>query len=161
MRAYLQPAFLICVAILATAGSGMSIAIKSFGVYLEKEPLPLKKSLELLDEEALASYEVLNKEKIEQQDVIKSLGTEDYIQWILEDTGVPADSPVRRCMLFITYYKQPDKVPHVPEECYTGSGYQKLSADGVMFEVNKDDVEHKIPGRYLVFGDKAASVVER
>jgi len=44
IRAYFQPAFLICVAILTTAGAGMSIAVKSFGVYLKKEPLPLKKS---------------------------------------------------------------------------------------------------------------------
>ena len=42
IRVYMQPAFLICTAVLAMSGSGMAIAIKSFGVYLKKEPLPLK-----------------------------------------------------------------------------------------------------------------------
>ena len=46
LRAYFEPAFLICAAVLAIAGGGMSFAIKKFGVYLEKEPCPLKKSLE-------------------------------------------------------------------------------------------------------------------
>ena len=34
-KIYAQPAFLICVVILAIAGSGMSLAISSFGVILE------------------------------------------------------------------------------------------------------------------------------
>lgn len=129
----------------------MSIAIKSFGVYLKKEPLPLKKPLDLLDEKDLAPYKVVRKEKIENEEVVKSLGTEDYIQWQLEDIDAAADSPVRYCSLFITYYDLPDRVPHVPEECYTGSGYQRLSSDSVTLEINKDSVEEKIPGKYLVF----------
>jgi len=54
IRVYLQPAFLICVAVLAVAGGSMSIAIKSLGIYLKKDPWPLKKSLDLLDEGKLA-----------------------------------------------------------------------------------------------------------
>ncbi len=152
IRVYLQPAFLICAAVLAVAASGMSIAIKNLGVYLKKEPLPLKKSLDLLDEEKLLPYKVISKSKIENEEIVKELGTEDYIQWILEDTTVDVDSPVRRCLLFITYYKLPDRVPHVPEECYTGGGYQRLATDSVTFEINKPGFEKKIPGRQLVFG---------
>ena len=151
IKTYMQPAFLICAAALAIAGSGMSIAIKSFGVYLKKEPLPLKKTLDLLDEKDLAPYEVVSKEKIKNEEVVKSLGTEDYIQWILEDTDAAADSAVRKCSLFITYYELPDRVPHVPEECYMGSGYQRLASDSVTFKINKAGVEKKIPGRYLIF----------
>ena len=151
IRSYLQPAFLICVAVLVVAASGMSIAIKSFGVYLKKQPMPLKKSLDLLDEKALAPYKVLSKYKIENEEIVKGLGTEDYIQWILEDQDVPAESAVRKCLLFITYYDLPDRVPHVPEECYTGAGHQRLASDNVTFEINSDGAEKKIPARYLVF----------
>ena len=151
-QSYLQPAFLICAAVLAIAGSGMSIAIKSFGVYLKKEPLPLRKSLDLLDENGLAPYKVVSKDKIENEEIVKALGTEDYIQWTLEDTDAAADSAMRYCLLFITYYELPDRVPHVPEECYTGGGYQKLTSDSVTFEINKDGIEEKIAGRCLVFG---------
>ena len=154
IRVYLQPAFLICAVVLATAGAGMSIAIKSFGVYLKKEPLLLKKSLELLDENGLASYKVdpNDKFKIENKGIVKELGTEDYIKWVLEDTDAATNSAVRRCMLFITYYRLPDRVPHVPEECYAGSGFQRLASDRVTLEINNSaGFEKKIPGRYLVF----------
>ena len=144
---YMQPAFLICAVILAMAGSGMSVAIKSFGIYLKKDPWPLKKSLDLLDEKGLAPYKVVSKDKIESGDVVDSLGTKDYIQWVLEDPDAPANSAVRYCSLFITYYELPDKVPHVPEECYMGSGFQRLASDSVTLRLGT----REIPARYLVF----------
>jgi len=154
LKSYTQPAFLICAGVLALAGVSMSVAIKSFGVYLKKEPLPLKKSLDLLDRKALASYKVVSTEEIENEEVIKVLGTRDYIQWHLEDGNVPADSAVRHCLLMITYYGVPDQVPHVPEECYTGSGSQKLSSDSVVFTLNRDGRQEHLPGRYVVFTGK-------
>ena len=154
IRIYFQPAFLICVAVLAVAAASLSIATKRFGVYLQKEPLPLKKSLDLLDEEKLAHYKVALKRKIENKDVLRALGTEDYIQWILDNPEVTADSAVRKCLLFITYYQLPDRVPHVPEECYTGGGYQRLATDSVTFDINEPGLEKKIQGKYLVFGRK-------
>ena len=157
IKIYLQPAFLICAVVLATAGGSMSIAIKSFGVYLRKEPLPLKKPLQLLDEMKLSPYKVIWKQEIKNEQIIKELGTEDYIQWNLEDAGVSAESPVRRCSLFITYYGLPDVVPHVPEECYIGVGNQRLGSDSITFEVNKDGEKQKIPGKYLVFGSTGSS----
>jgi hypothetical protein len=149
VKPYMQPAFLICAAILAMAGGGMSVAIKSFGVYLKKEPCPLKKSLDLLDEKGLAPYKVVSKDKIENEEVVRGLGTEDYIQWVLEDLDAPADSAVRNCSLLITYYGLPDKVPHVPEECYMGSGYQKLASDSVTIDLGMQ----KIPTSYIVFAN--------
>ena len=158
IRIYMHPPFLICAAVLAIAGSAMSIAIKSFGVYLKKEPLPLKKSLDLLDEKRLAPYKVVSKQKIENEEIVKGLGTEDYIQWILEDLDAAADSAVRGCLLFITYYGLPDpRVVHVPDECYMGVGYQRLASDSVTFETNKDGSEQNIPGRYLVFASTNSS----
>ena len=159
IRAYLQPAFLICVVVLAIAGGGMSIAIKSFGVFLKKEPLPLKKSLDLLDEEDLASYKIISKSKIENEEIVKALGTEDYIRWVLEDNDAAANSAVKKCLLFITYYRLPDRVPHVPEECYVGSGFQRLASDSVTLEINNNaGFEKKIRGRYLVFGSTKSNL---
>lgn len=149
---YLQPAFLICVSILAIAAGTMSFVVEGFTGFLKKVPLPLKKSLDLLNEEALAPYKVVTKKKISNEDVVIALGTEDYIQWILEDPAVPADSAVRKFLLFITYYGLPDRVPHVPEECYTGGGYQRLASDSVTFEISKTSVSKTIRGKYLVFG---------
>jgi len=164
-ESYLQPAFVICVVILAVAGSGMSLAIKQLGLVLKKEPIALKKSLDFMDEQGLGPFKVVSKHKIENKEVIESLGTEDYIQWWLEDTDTAPDSAVRSCMLFITYYGRPDVVVHIPEECYMGGGNQRLSTENVIFYVGNPGVEsksakgdrpsvqiQKIPGRYLMFG---------
>jgi hypothetical protein len=158
MRVYLQPAFLICVAILAIAGSGMSIAVKSFGVYLKNEPLPLRKSLDLLGEKGLPFYKVISKEKIPYEETVKGLGTEHYIQWILEDANATTDSRTRYCSLFITYYELPDIVVHVPEECYMGSGYQRLASESLTVDCQSvvDNRKFSVPARYLVFADTAS-----
>jgi hypothetical protein len=159
VRVYLQPAFVICVLVLAVAGVGMSITMRSLGIILKKEPLPLKKSLELLDETDLSPYIVVPpKLKITNEQVLKALGTEDYIQWILEDTEQAATSPVKKCLLFITYYPLPDRVPHIPEECWTGGGYQKLRSEDVRLNVNNmSNFDVYIPAKYLVFGPKSGN----
>jgi hypothetical protein len=158
--AYLQPAFLICAVVLALAGAGLSVAKKQLGLYLRKEPLPLKKPLNSMDESKLAPYRVVAKRSIDNQEILKSLGTEDYIQWVLEDPRVAGDSAVRNVLLFITYYGLADRVPHVPEECYTGGGYRRIATSGLAFQVGASDSARSVPGRYLLFGASAGNVLQ-
>jgi hypothetical protein len=156
-KAYMQPAFLICAAVLGIAGGGMSLAIKHFNMHFKKDPLSLKQSLDHLDANGLGPYRVVSKSRISEEDVVKELGTEDYIQWVLEDTDAPADSGVRKCLLFITYYGLPDIVPHVPEECYAGGGYQRLASENVKLELNVSGGARKLNGRYVVFGNQEST----
>jgi len=159
-RVYLQPAFLICVAVLATS----ELVIKPLlGVVIpDKEPLPLKKPLDLLDEEDLSPYKVISKTKIENKQMVKELGTQDYIQWVLQDCSVAADSAVRKLLLFITYYELPDRVVHVPEECYTGGGYQRLTSDSITFEISSSlDARCQIPERESGIGNRVSSIKYR
>ena len=102
IKTYFQPAFLICVIILLISAAGMSVAIKSFGMYLKKEPLPLKKSLDLLDQNGLGTYKIVSKEKIENKDILKALGTEDYIEWVLGRPGGFSGQP--RAAMHAFYY---------------------------------------------------------
>jgi len=151
ISSFLQPAFLLCVAVLVLAGVGTSVAGRRLGLYLKKEPLPLRNPLSALAEDKLAPYQVTAKIPIENADILRALGTEDYIQWLLEDPREPVQSPVRKLLLFITYYRRPDRVPHVPEECYTGGGYQRLATQAVTFRLGPPDGNRDIPGRYLLF----------
>ncbi len=155
---YLQPAFVICAAVLALATAGMSVATQKLGLYLKKEPLPLKKPLDAMDEKRLAPYRVLDRLRIENGEILQSLGTEDYLQWVLEDPREPIRSPARELMVFVTYYRLPDRVPHVPEECYTGGGYQRLNTDAVSFRMDETEDGRAIPGRYLRFNKKAGGI---
>lgn len=160
VRTYLQPAFLICVLVLAAAGAGMSFTMKKLGVVLRKEPLPLKKSLNLLDEGDLGPYQVVPpKRTIENPEILQALGTQDYIQWVLEDTEQDPSSPVKTFLLFVTYYPLPDRVPHVPEECWTGGGYQRLtSEDLTLHAAGNAGFRATVPAKYLVFGPKASNL---
>jgi hypothetical protein len=151
---YFQPAFLICAAVLVMAGVGMSLAAQRLGLYLEKEPWLLKKPLDGLNEAKLAPYRVVTKIPIEDQDIRRSLGTEDYIQWLVEDPREPTESSVRKLLLFVTYYRRPDRVPHVPEECYTGGGYRRLATNAVAFQI----AAREVPGRYLLFEKTAQDI---
>jgi hypothetical protein len=148
---YLQPAFLICAGMLLITASAMSITIKRLGLYLSKEPIPLKKPLSQMDSFDLSPYKVVMKHIIENKDVLETLGTEDYIQWELENTNDPQTSSTRCCSLFITYYSLPDIVPHRPEECYVGSGNRQISSDGVVFEIGEGNKKEQINASYLTF----------
>ena len=149
---YLQPAFLVCVILLAIT----TVSMSSFSRHYE--PLPLKKPLSELNVSEIAPYKVVSKSKIENQDVLNTLGTEDYIQWTLEDTSAPAESKVRFCTFFVTYYPLPDVVPHRPEECYIGGGLQGIKFETVMLRVIEGLKEREIKTRYLVFADTKADI---
>lgn len=155
-------AFVICVAVLAIAAAGMDYTMNKFGVVLKKTPIELRKKLDLIDKPALIPYEIKSESKIELQDVADSLGTEDYIQWTLEDTSADPLSPTRFCFLFITYYNLPDKVPHVPEECYVGGGNTQVSSKGVTLSLKgADPINNKtleVDARFLMFKNKENAI---
>jgi len=119
---YLKASFLVCTLILLAAAGSKEIVINTLGVHMVKLAIPLQSPLDDLNEASLAPYTILNKSKIDGA-TLESLGTEEYLQWFLEDTDAEPSSPTRYCSLFITYYTgTPDMVPHVPDECYVGGG---------------------------------------
>ena len=87
LKQYFQPAFLICTLVLLVAAGGMSAAVSALGLQFIKKPLPLKRSFDDINEAALLPWKVVKKTKIKNQDILQELGTEQYIQWILEDTS--------------------------------------------------------------------------
>lgn len=136
-RSFFKPSFIVCVAVLSVAAASKEYTIRQLGIHWIKLPLPLKTPLDQMNETQLAPYTVVNKTRITNRDVLDSLGTDEYLQWDLEDPGMPKDSPVRYCSLFITYYTgNPDMVPHVPDECYVGGGNTRLSREIIQIHVN-------------------------
>jgi hypothetical protein len=145
VRIYLQPAFVLCVLVLSLSGVVMS------KFYIEQEIWPLAKSLDLLDQSDMGPYRVISKIEIKEKDTLDALGTEEYIQWVLEDTEMPEDSSLRRVILFVTYYPFANRVPHVPEECRIGAGYELLASESAQYTLETDGVEKTVPGTRLVF----------
>jgi hypothetical protein len=162
VKNYMQPSFLLSVAcLLATAGF-VSYYKSHHGITLIKKALPLKQLFDDFDEKLLEHYKVLKKSKIDNRDVLESLGTEDYLQWHIEDTTVDIMSPTKNCSLFITYYTgNPDQVPHVPEACYVGGGGQVVRSSSITLDI--EDVglaggERKIPATMVTFTQEATEI---
>ena len=169
IKPYIQLPFLVCLVMLALAAGFKEAAIEWSGAKLKKLPIPLRKSLDDLDESKLAPYRVGRKSKIDNPDVLEALGTKDYIQWEMEDTDADTLSPTRYCSLFITYYTgDPDRVPHVPEECFTGAGNQLFSRQAVTLTLDLDPTQitglrtnngkPELGVRYLAFSMKNANI---
>jgi hypothetical protein len=156
---YLQLPFIVCIVLLLITSAFIKAYGKFHGQTLIKKPLPLKLSFDQMDEKLLAPYKVLNKSKIENQDVLESLGTNDYLQWIVDDPTVEEVSPVRNCSVFVTYYTgNPDQVPHVPEACYTGGGNQVQSSSIVGINVGDSNEPKTVSATALAFTRKSSEI---
>jgi hypothetical protein len=89
-----------------------------------KAALPLKKPLGALDVEGLLPYRAIERQVLDST-VVEALGTDQYINWVLEDTSVSQTDPLRYAHLFVTYDTGGvNLVPHTPDECRLGAGYQ-------------------------------------
>ncbi len=142
-----QPGFVACVlalGVLTAAFYGLTWKMK-----LRKLPAPLRVPLGLLDKARLdPPYRFLGATTINPE-VLDSLGTDQYIQWSLaDDSRTDSDDPTSQVSLFITFYTgQPDPVPHVPDACYSGAGFQIKGSHDDQFLV--PELGREIPMRTL------------
>jgi len=89
-----------------------------------KKAIPLKAPLDELKASELAPYRVIDRAVLAPA-ILEALGTDRYLHWTLEDTSLPANDPLRIANLFVTFYTGGiNLVPHTPDVCYLGSGYE-------------------------------------
>jgi len=89
-----------------------------------KTPLPVKAPLNLLVSSELAPYRVLHRHRLDSA-IVEALGTEEYLNWTLEDPTEPPTSSLRFVNVFVTYDTGGnDLVPHTPDVCLLGAGYE-------------------------------------
>jgi len=155
IKPYLQSSFLIRVIVLVASAISKDAVIEFYGVVLNKEAIALKKPFDNIDDSLLKPYAIVKRSKIENLDVLEALGTDDYVQWEIEDTETGKNSPTRYCSLFITYYTgNPDQVPHVPEECYVGGGNTQESSRSIGLSIEKDGLTEELAVKCLVFSPR-------
>ncbi|MCK5269787.1 MAG: exosortase-associated EpsI family protein [Sedimentisphaerales bacterium] len=150
-RLFRERAFLVCLLFLAVSAAGVQVGAKRLGLHFVKLEVALQRPFDELDEAKLAPYRVARKLLIENEDIIAELGTEDYLQWYLEDPGVAKTDPAQMLMLFITYYTgDPGQVPHVPEVCYTGAGSRITDREDQKIQIRDNEGQSvTIPVRIL------------
>jgi len=153
-----QPSFVLCVAALVLLTAVFYGT--TWNLRLRKLRADLRAPLGTLDKAALRPYRCVDVFQINPE-TIDTLGTDQYIQWLLVDDDVKDDaSPVKTVILFVTYYTgQPDPVPHIPENCYLGAGYLVSASED--WNIDIPALGRQIPARALELEKKGKLGTER
>ncbi len=118
------PPFVVAAVLLGLAAILTGPVGKALDLRQDKLPLPLRNPLTALRADALRPYSVVNRHFLDPT-VVEALGTDQYLYWMLRDGSVPDNDPLANPRLFVTYYSGGrNLVPHVPDECFLGAGYQ-------------------------------------
>ncbi len=150
----LNTPFLICVLLLGGTAVGLGPLTRYLKIALTKLPIPLRTPLVRLDRAKLGPYQLRpDGVRILEEAIVNSLGTDMYIDWLLQDTDVKdRRSPLRYAHLFVTYYTgQPDPVPHTPDACYAGAGYRSKNPENIIVSVPTLGVSPQVPVRVISF----------
>ncbi len=152
-QAFKDKAFVICAVVLLVSAVGLDGAARSLQLHFRKQAVPLRKNLSELDADKLWPYKVVDRAKLTSE-MREALGTDQYLHWLLEDTSVSNANQVGRYVtLFVTYYPLgADQVPHVPEECYVGGGYESVGSKTVDLTVPGSGLaDDKLTVRQMLF----------
>lgn len=146
------PHFLLAVILLGAAAALAGPIGALMEIKQDKKPLPLRKPLAAMEVRKLSPYKVVQRYTLEST-VVDALGTSEYLHWQLEDTSAPKGDPLQRPSLFVTYYTGGrNLVPHTPDECYLGSGYQPAQAhENREIELDSLEQDRQLPVRVCSF----------
>ncbi len=117
--------FYVCLACLLLSAATMDVLARRFQLYFQKQSVPLKRPLAVMDQSKLLPEYRLHTRQPDtlSEDAVESLGTEEYLNWSIVDLDRERDDPTCVAHLLISYYTgKPNLVPHVPEECIRAAG---------------------------------------
>lgn len=138
--------------VLGATAIGLPAVTRHMRLVLAKQAAPLRSPLAKLDKNALGPYRFASANVLDPA-VVDALGTTDYIDWILEDTSQANRlSPLRYARLHVTYYTgQPDAVPHTPDVCLVGAGYEIVRSNNTVVRVPTLADSREVPVRMVTF----------
>lgn len=143
--------FLVAVLVLGVAAVLAGPVNRRLQVSQIKKELPLKADLSTLSEEAVRPYTVTSR-LVMKPEVVAELGTDRYVNWILENATAPKSDPLRVATLLVTYYSGGhDLVPHTPDVCYLGAGYEPLLSENLELTLPALGSAPAVPVRVLTF----------
>lgn len=108
--------------VLLTATVGLGAMVQAAELVLIKEAIPLRLRLQQLPQE-VGSWAMVREHPPLSADIVKTLGTDQYIVRDYQDANWPASRPGSYLTLHVAYYTgTPDTVPHVPDRCFVAGG---------------------------------------
>lgn len=139
-RALANPAFVVALGVLLVGALTMGRAIDAMGIYLQKQPIQPegdRKVRQILTE--TDRWIRVGPDLIEAADVVKTLGTSNYVSraYAAKDPDGRPDLDDVVDFHAAYYTGMIDTVPHVPERCFVGGGWQ-IAADSRIVDVPLD-----------------------
>lgn len=152
-RGLLQPSFIVACLVLALAAFVVGPRVLARSPSDVKASLPLKRPLGQFDKRNLGPYKLPEQggQVILNASVVDALGTAEYLSRYYFDTTIKEQTnPLRTVHVLVTYYSGGrDLVPHVPDQCYLGNGYQATKAADL--DLGTPALGGKLPVRVLTF----------
>ncbi|MFQ5489192.1 MAG: exosortase-associated EpsI family protein [Phycisphaerae bacterium] len=148
-----QPPFVAAAALLLAAVVVRGPIASRFNLVQQKAAVPLRRPLSDLDKDGLREYSFARAVPMDEA-VVAALGTEAYIDWQFVDASIKRNRDPRRYVrCFISYYTgSPSLVPHIPDNCLLGSGYQISAAENLSWAIPVGGSEPlEVPTRAVTF----------
>lgn len=147
--------FMACAILLAILTVSFKIMAK--GYTFRKLSLPLRADFREMKKDRLSPYRFIDSQEIP-PDMISQLGTDKYLQWVVQEPDRPGGGERGRPIsFFVTYYTgMADAVPHIPDTCYRGSGHEIVGKSATEVVVASKDNEITVPLQVLEFRKRSA-----
>lgn len=114
-----RTAFIAGCVTLAIGGAGFRVALGQLRVYLKKEPVPLRESLDSIPA-SLGTWKQVGKDSVFSDALVEELGTSSYLDRMYAVNGDPSRGVMQ---VHAAYYTgMVDAVPHIPERCWNANG---------------------------------------
>lgn len=122
-----EPAFLVASLTLAIGAVSLYFAIESASIYLTKLEIHARSGLKVMSLPIeTANWIRVGTDHIESAEIIDELDTDEYLTRTYEEKSRENGKPPRRVQLHVAYYTgMIDTVPHVPDRCFIGGGFQE------------------------------------
>lgn len=110
------------VGLFAAGAIAFAPAQRLLGIYLHKEPVPLRRQLNELPT-TVGRWKAIGNDEIVSEEVRRDFGTDEYVTRNFALDGDPANGILQ---LAVSYYTGGiDAVPHIPDRCFVGGGLNK------------------------------------
>lgn len=110
------------VGVFAFGALGFAPAQHWLGVYLHKEPVPLRRRLNELPM-TVGRWKAIGSDEIVSAEIMREFGTDQYVTRNFALDGLTSNGILQ---LHVSYYTGGiDAVPHIPDRCYVGGGLTK------------------------------------
>jgi hypothetical protein len=152
--------FVLAVCLVGGAAALDAAVTNLYGLRRVKSRLELRRELYEFDQSKLGPYKVLQRHTFPPE-TVDALGTDQYLSWLMEDTRLAQDDPLRYIQLDVTYYSGSGELaPHTADVCRRGMGYERAQPhENTTIDVS--NVRDDLPVRLCTFQKTAIFSEER